>query len=229
MRRLSNRPVAGMTLLEVCVAIALLALVVAGAVAAATTGLHAWRAASEAAARDRREAGWSNRIHAAVSGIVPATVPAESQQIPAPVLFRGNPDRVRFVTLHSPFLAGRGGARIVELRVQRLAGRVRLVLGDVPGPAPVALGAAFDDPIDGSPVSRTLLDSLSECRFRYLDGPAVPGGTSTWVPRWERTWAIPRAIRIEWTDRDTERRGQITAVVPAGLADPVVAGWSSGL
>ena len=224
MRRLSDRPAAGMTLLEVCVAIALLALVVAGAVAAASTGLQAWLAAGEAAARDRREASWSNRIHAAVSGIVPVTVPAESPPFPAPVLFRGSPERVRFVTLHSPFLAGRGGARIVELRVQRLAGRVRLVLADVPGPAPFALGAAFDDPADGSPAFRTVFDNLLDCQLRYLDGPEVPGAPSTWVPRWERPGAIPRAIRIAWTDRDSERRGRITAVVPTGMADPVVAG-----
>lgn len=222
---------AGLTLIEVAVAIALLGLVVAAAVTATGSGLQAWIAARDTAALNRRDGNWNDQFLAAVAAMIPMAALAESASSPVQVFFQGTPRGMRFVTGHAPSGRGRGGIRLVEVRSERAAGRAALVLRDGPCPDAVTLGALLDAPMNasshaqpsqaaapgsGRAWSRVVADDLAECRFRYLADPARPGESGKWVSLWVDREAVPRAVRIEWKPRTDGHSSSITAAVMVG-------------
>ena len=224
----------GLSLIEVAVAFGLLGLVLTAALAATGTGLRAWLTAREATARDRREANWTDQLHAAIAGMIPIEARSDPARIAGQVFFQGAPRGMRFVTAHSPTSGGRDGIRLVEVRAVPFGRRVELVLRDAPCPSALALGALLAVPIEGPRSSQTnralesglgrgpsrvIADGLSKCEFRYRSQPVGPGGNSKWVSRWEDRHATPRAVRIEWiagNGASPGRRVAITAAVVAG-------------
>lgn len=227
-RRLHSRSVAGLSLLEVAVAIALLGLVSVAAVTATGAGLQAWLAARETTALDRRSANWNDRLHAAVAAMIPMAARSGPSGNPVQVFFQGTPHAMRFVTGHAPSASGRGGIRLVEIRSEPRGGQTSLVLGDAPCPDAITLGALLEAPMrtslrtqpnatlrpgSGRVWSGVVADGLAECEFRYLEGPARPGDSAKWVSRWDDREAVPRAVRIEWTRGAAEFRESITAAV----------------
>ncbi len=233
-RRPHRGSIAGLTLIEVTVAITLLGLVIAAAVAATGTGLQAWLAAREATALDRRVANWRDQLHATVAAMIPMATVSTPPRPSGDVFFQGTPRGMRFVTAHAPSNGGRGGIRLVEVRSERRDGRIELLLRDAPCPDALALGALLDVPIDayqpsqanptldsglGRIPARVVADGLSVCEFRYLKNPVGPGESESWVPRWDSREAIPRAVRIDWVAENTVHgaipghRASITAAV----------------
>lgn len=218
---------AGLTLIEIVIALALLGLLTAGAVAVTGSAIRAWIGTHEAMARGRTATNAGARLHEALAAIVAVAAPRAPGEGAPFLFFQGEDDAMRFVTGHSPLLGGRAGIRLVELQAMSADGGVRLVLNDRPCPDPRALGtlvraapgatggsppAAFQfAPIRETPSSRIVARDLGACRFAYLESPAIGGGEGAWVRQWRRLHELPRAIRIEWVPRTGER--------PAGVLD----------
>ena len=230
-RRPCSRSVAGLTLVEVTVAIALLGLVAVAAVTATGAGLQAWLAARETTALDRRSHIWNDRIHAAVASMIPMAALSGPAGNPVQVFFQGTPQGMRFVTGHAPFNGGRGGVRLVEIRSEYRSGQTSLVLRDAPCPDAITLGALLEAPMGSSlgtqptpPLeagsgrvwSGVVAGGLAECEFRYLAAPVRSVDTAKWISRWDDREALPRAVRIAWNHEAAELRDSITAAVMGG-------------
>ena len=210
----------GLTLVEVTLALALLGLVLTAALAATGSGVRAWLAGSELMLRDRREANWGDQIRSAVAAMIPMEPVSPSGRAVGQVYFLGEPGLVRFVTAHSPAYGGRGGIRLVELRVSTVGEDVALVLRDTPSPNPVGLGALLESSSRAGPAGAPVPDrkhSLGErrfriavqdatsCGFRYLGNVPATGPGGGWVASWGDRQAVPRAIRIDCLDSAVER------------------------
>ena len=230
-RRPRSRSVAGLTLVEVTVAIALLGLVAVAAVTATGAGVQAWLAARETTALDRRSHNWNDRLHAAIAAMIPMAAFSGPSGNPGRLFFQGTPEGMRFVTGHAPTSGGRGGVRLVEIRSESRGGQTSLVLRDAPCPDAITLGALLEAPLrsslgtqpnlalepgTGRVWSGVVAEGLAECDFRYLAGPVRPGDSARWVSRWDDREAVPRAVRIAWSQAAAELRGSITAAVMGG-------------
>ena len=204
---------AGLTLIEVLIAVVLLSLLSVGMLFAMRIGLNAWGKANTRLMSNRRAAGAQRVMHAEIEGLMPVTTacqalpPATATQR---IFFHGEPQSMRFVSSYSLQEAWRGAPRILEFQViPREGGGLRLIVNETPycGPEaglPMCLGVV-PDPMVGTrvlfrriepgPQSFVLADHLQDCRFSYMEpDPASRAG------RWRADWSLPRwplAIRVE--------------------------------
>ena len=211
----------GLTLVEVALALGLVALLVTAALAATATGLRAWLATGQAISLDRREANWSDQLHAAIAAMVPIEAVSGREPSDRALFFQGQPNAMRFVTAHSPTQGGRGGVRLVELSAMRVGDETRLFLSDSPCPDTLRLGALLAGPPDrmASSPPNLLGEGFDLCEFQYLSLDANPGQAGEWVSRWAQIGAIPGAVRIICSEKSAgngtraARRVVVTASV----------------
>ncbi|MCS7043243.1 MAG: prepilin-type N-terminal cleavage/methylation domain-containing protein [Bryobacteraceae bacterium] len=219
----------GMTLIEVLIAITLVALLSAAMLFAVRSALAALESSSRRIESLRRTAGAQRILHQQVAGFLPvmARCGATAQQPGGrPVMFfEGTPAAARFVSRFSIQGGARGRAQIVELfAAGRPEGGLRLLVNEIPYTGPegagffcqqpqmdAELGAPMPvfPPVEPSPRSFVLADRLAYCRFSYLQDDLV--NPPQWVPSWRRPDLWPAAIRIE-----------MAALDPAGAALPPV-------
>lgn len=204
---------AGVTLIEVLIAVMLLSLLSIGMLFAMRIGLNAWGKANTRLMSNRRAAGAQRVMHAQIEGLMPVSALCEGIP-PAPrtqhLFFHGEPQSMRFVSSYSLQEAWRGAPRILEFQViSRPGGGMRLIVNETPFTGPEA-GAAVclgivPDPVMGTrvllrriepgPQSFVLADNLQACRFSYME----PDPNSR-AGRWRPDWALPRwplAVRVE--------------------------------
>jgi len=189
----------GMTLIEVLIAITLVALLSAGMLYAMRAGLAALESSSRRIDSLRRSAGAQRILHQQVAGLLPV------------MFFQGLPAAARFVTTYSIQGGSRGRPQIVELfAAPRQEGGVRLLVNEIPYTGPEGAGffclppqpnpetgavlPVFPPP-QASPRSFVLADRLAWCRFLYLEDDLV--NPPRWLPLWRRMDLWPAAIRIE--------------------------------
>ena len=214
MRRSSR---AGVTLMELVIAVSMLALLSTGVLMALRMGVNALGKANATINENRRIAGAQRIIEQQIAGFVP--VIAEYMTEPdAPFLrmpfFQGEEASMRFVSTYSLGEAWRGNPQTLEFKV--IPGKdgqgVMLVVNEHPYSGPrsagvFCLGRMFDPalgldvplfrPIEAGANSFVLADRLGSCRFSFL-APPLPPLAEHWVSR----WTLPRwplAIRIEMT------------------------------
>jgi len=222
---------AGLTLLEVLVAISLLSLLSVGILMALRVGAGAWGKTHARLTLDRRMATSNAILHAALESIFPAW--AEHHSPPAPpntfLFFQGQRESMRFVTSYSLQNGPRGGLRLIELQIvdgergrrvllnekayagPRATGRLIASLGEDPGTGQMRLTFA---PILPQPTSFVIADELTSCEFSYLrqDFPTDP---AEWLTAWPRISQLPRAISIRLAaGEDASRLLPVTVTVP---------------
>ena len=213
---------AGVTLMELLVAMTLLSLLSVGILFAMRIGLSSMERANNRFTNTRRALGVEHAITEQVAGFLPVRADCRTtQQGPAQTIpfFQGEPQTMRFVSTYSLHDAWRGLPKILEYQV--LPGEngvgVRLVvnellysgplsagtlcLGRRPDPLTARLVTVFR-PVEAGPQSFVLADKLASCQFAFREErepPLVP----VWVQQWtaERS---PSAIRIEMTPLDPE-------------------------
>jgi prepilin-type N-terminal cleavage/methylation domain-containing protein len=219
MRRRRSR--AGMTLLEVLVAVTLLTLLILGMSMALRVGLSAFGKVNQRLMDDRRVAGAQRILQSELEGLVPV-MPAclgldpDGGQSPGVhfVFLQAEPQFLRMVSTFSLQQAWRGVPQILEFFVIPGAeGRgVRLVVNETPY-SPVAAGGfchgVMQDPAlsisiprfppepQASPSSFVLADKLAFCHISYYvksKDPNVPD--PVWLPR-ATGLGWPLAIRID--------------------------------
>ncbi len=229
-----NRGWAGVTLLELLIAVSLLALLSAGLLAALRIGINAMGKANARLLDNRRVAGSQRILEQQIAGLIPVIAECMTAPDAPPVrvpFFQGEPESMRFVSAYSLGEAWRGYPQTLEFQVvpNTTDGGVRLVVNEhlytgPRGPGLFCVGNALDPAIGFSvPVFRpieigrrsfVLADRLAYCRFAYRE-ILPPPVLERWVPRWvRREW--PAAIRIEMAplEPDPSRVQPLTITAP---------------
>ena len=190
----------GFTLLEVVIALAILATLLVVAYGGLRVGLSAWRQGE-----DRAEAHQHVRALTALLGrSIAATYPyhAVNVQLDPTPQFQGEVDRLAFVTLLPPFA--------LAAPIAFTAVVIGLESGDEPGLAVRERAMPARDPfVDATPVFRD--PSISKLSFRYM---RLGGG---WEDRWDARAerALPAAIQITMTPTATTTGGTVPTITVA--------------
>jgi prepilin-type N-terminal cleavage/methylation domain-containing protein len=213
-----RRSEAGVTLLELLIAVTLVALLSAAVMTSIRVGLNAMERTNDRLTGNRRAAGAQNILSRQLAGFMPVTAecggggPSAPPQAPVR-FFQGDPQSMRFVSSYSLQEGQRGHARILEFQVipgeenrgVRLVVNERLYAG--PRSAGVFCAGLAADPSTGfpkvqfgpivvGPQSFVIADKLAFCRFVYRED-APPPLPEKWTPQWVRYDAWPSAIRLE--------------------------------
>ena len=207
---------AGLTLMEVLIAITLLSLLTAGMLIALRVALSGTAKANSRLMEDRRVAGAQRIIEQEIAGFMPTRAQcAGGANI---IFFQGEQSSMRFVSTYSLQQAWRGLPQILEFTVlDRDDGKgVRLVVNEHIYSGPLSTGLFCTGPGRYAPIetgagSFVLADKLAFCRFAYLVPPQPPAPAPQWLPRWPLDrW--PLAVRIEMApfDDDTIRLRPVT-------------------
>ena len=229
-----RRREAGVTLIELTVAVTLLSLLSLGMVMAMRVGLSAYAKTESKLMDNRRVAGAQRIAQQELEGMVPAFVLCGSDSGATglrAVLFQGAPDSISIVSTYSLQEGWRGQPQILQLFV--IPGEengVRLVVNEFPYNGPRGAGqyctGTFTPPNTISrlaqmmparpgPKSFVLSDKLAYCRFSYYTPSEARGDP----PAWQSTWASkgwPLAVRIEMAplSADPSRLQPLTVTAP---------------
>jgi general secretion pathway protein J len=209
-----KRRQAGLTLLEVVIAVTLVSLLSTGILMAMRVALDALQRANTKLMDNRRVSGAQRVLEQQIAGFMPVqtTCSGSPDAVPSPIVFfEGSPQSMRMVSTYSLQEAWRGRPRILEFQV--VPGEegmgVRLVVNEIPYTSALAgllcIGLVPDPQLGGSvprfipiqvgPQSFVLGDKLAWCRFSYLE-PAKAPKVEHWRPDWVMSrW--PLAIRVE--------------------------------
>lgn len=179
----------GFTLLEMVVAVAILS-VIAGIIAGAI------RLASASIERGEDEVLRMARL-AAVTGIVERVIrSADPTAIPlgdkTSAYFRGEPGRIRLLSLVPPFPGPGRGFRLVCLSAATAPSEAGLAVAEA---SPFRRDGA--DAWQGTENVRVLLPGAEGLSFAYSPGPS-PDGTWEWRDTWDvrETGRLPGAVRV---------------------------------
>jgi prepilin-type N-terminal cleavage/methylation domain-containing protein len=209
---------AGLTLMEVLIAVTLLSALSLAMMFAMRIGLNTFSKAGDKLMANRRVAGAQRVLLEELQGMIPVTAPCSGNAAAAqaPLLtpfFQGTAQTMRFVSSFSLQEAWRGGPRILEFSVipGGDGGGVRLIVNELPYVSPISagnrcLGIAADPvtglsgpvfaPILAGPDSFVLADRLEFCRISFLTPDRTPGTPPSWRAEWRGT-AWPLGVRVE--------------------------------
>ncbi|SPE38016.1 conserved exported hypothetical protein [Candidatus Sulfopaludibacter sp. SbA3] len=217
MRPVRKRRDAGLTLLEVLVAVTLLTLLMVGMSIALRVGLSAFSRTTNRLMDDRRVVGAQRIVQSELDGLIPVTpacLGAEGASSNHFVFFQAESQYMRMVSTFSLQQGWRGEPQILEFFViPGDQGRgVRLVVNEIPytpyGAGSFCLGTMqdptfnvtvprFPPPPQASPTSFVLGDNLASCRFTYYTrGPDPTIPDPQWMTR-ATGLGYPLAIRID--------------------------------
>ena len=227
---------AGMTLIEVLVAVTLLSLVSVGVLYAMRGGFLTMSKTNQRVDQHRRALGAARAMENLLAHLLPVHADCHGGNpdlIKARILFlQAELGTLRFVSTHSLEESGRGAPRLVELHVipgDRGEG-VRLIVNEYPYTGPLGLGFFCLGPVETPngfrmgfppvPVSErsfVLADRLAAARFLYRRPISIPP-FEVWEPEWEPTpmAPYPTAIRIELVPlkADASKVLPLTVTVP---------------
>lgn len=204
---------AGVTLLEVLIAVTMLSLLSVGMFLAMRIGLSAFGRTNDRLMENRRVAGAQRLLDQELEGLLPAMAPCGSA---APnsrtVIFQGQADTLTMVSTFSLQEAWRGRPQLLQFLVSSSDhGGMRLLVNETPYAGSLSGGSlcsgVVPDPQTGAgipqfprpsvgPGSFVLADRLAYCRFSYLTPSAKAGEPGLWLPAWTgKGW--PSGIRVE--------------------------------
>jgi prepilin-type N-terminal cleavage/methylation domain-containing protein len=234
------RSQAGVTLIEIIVAITLLSALSVAMLFAMRIGLLTFQKANTKLMENRRVAGAQRLLVDQIEGLIPVVAPCtgmESGGLGPPFgFFQGDAQSMRLVSAYSLQQGWRGQAQILEMAV--IAGEkgegVRLIVNELPYAGPANAGRLckgfVPDPnlgimipqfaaVEVSPASFVLADKLQFCRFSFLTAdPRQSLAPPVWKPSWSMTgW--PRGVRIEMAPlhADSSTLQPITVTAPIRL------------
>jgi type II secretory pathway pseudopilin PulG len=212
---------AGITLIEILIAVSLLSLLSAGILIAMHLGLNTMERTDARMVRNRRAVNARKIIESEIDGFVASTasfrLTPETFQVVS--FFQAEPESMRFVSAFSLQDAWRGRPQITALQVipgARNEG-VRLIVNETPYTGPVQAGQSIVSfgpdpatgrvithyaPIAAGPGSFVLADRLRFCRFSYLERRTLPP-FEIWQPDWFTSERLPAGIRIEMAPIDS--------------------------
>jgi prepilin-type N-terminal cleavage/methylation domain-containing protein len=211
---------AGVTLIELLVAMALLSLLAVGVMFGMRIGLNAMDRTNNRFQTNRKVLGVERVLTQQIAGMLTARADCFANPQAPPTraaFFQGEPQTMRFVSTYSLNEASRGYPRILEYQV--IPGEngkgVRLIVNELFYTGPRSTGALCAGvvptpaglqllyrPVQLGEHSFVLADKLASCRFLYQE-LREPPRQDVWLP----TWALPRvpsAIRVDLTPLSTD-------------------------
>lgn len=188
----------GFTLLELLIAMTLLALLVAMLFGGMRLGTRAWEANDqriEDSARLEIVQGFMRRL---ISQAYP--LDRTERRPRRRIVFEGMPDAVTFPALLPPHL-GFGGFQLVDFRLDDGANGKRLVMS-----WRRFTGEADEVPPDEPEGETVLFDRIAGVEFAYFGAPAR-GQPPRWHERWDDVTRLPSLVRVrvEFGDGDARR------------------------
>ena len=200
---------AGITLIEVLIAVSLLSLLSVGMLMSMRIGFNTMDKTDTHLVQNRRVANARKILENEISGFIltralwrPA--PQVMQSVP---FVQWEPSSMRFVTSYSLQDAFRGHLQIAALQVipgDRGVG-VRLIVDETPYTGQAQAGQlitgienniAHFAPIQVGTQSFVLADRLAYCRFSYQEQRFQPP-FRVWRSDWITPWLVPRGVRIQ--------------------------------
>ncbi|HEV2445808.1 MAG TPA: type II secretion system protein, partial [Candidatus Sulfopaludibacter sp.] len=223
-RELVRRSERGVTLLELMIAITLVAGLSTGMLMAMRTSLLTYEKTAKRLESNRRFVKTQQMLSDQISAVMPvqgACLGDDGQPLGIPSFLSGSEDTLRLVSSYSIAEGARGYPQIVEYQViAEPRGSVQLVATESPytgpqstipfcGPAPpppvssFELGAGSAVPLGGtqaaasSGASYVLAEHLAYCRFSYHEPYNQNRFIETpWLPLWDKP-LLPAGVRIE--------------------------------
>ena len=201
----------GVTLIELLIAVTLVALLSVGMLFAMRIGLNAMEKSKDTLMANRRVASVQRILQGQIANIMAVTALCNSggEAPPARIpFFQGEPQSMRFVSSFSLHEGDRGLPQILEFQVipgENGAG-VRLVVNEMLYTGPKSTGvfcigvppgapAPVFRPIEIGPLSFVLADKIAYCRFSFKEH-LPPFGEGQWLARWNKPF-LPTGIRVE--------------------------------
>jgi type II secretory pathway component PulJ len=226
---------AGVTLMELLIAVLLLSLLSVGMVLTMRVALNAMTKTDSRLMANRRVSSVERILNEEIAGIIPATANCIASGQPGGRLmfFQGEAESMRLASTYSLHQGARGTPMILEFQV--IPGEdnegVRLVVNEVLYTGPRGAGALCigmgRDAVTGMPSplfvpiqiggnSFVLSDRLAYCRFSFRDSRSHP--QPVWVPHWVLP-ILPDAVRIDLAPLapDPGRLQPVTLTIPLRL------------
>jgi prepilin-type N-terminal cleavage/methylation domain-containing protein len=201
-----RRREAGVTLIELLIAVTLVALLAVGMLFAMRVGLNAMERANDRLMSNRKVVSVQRILEAQIAALMPITALCGTEGGgPAPKIpfFQGEPSTMRLASSYSMQEGARGYPRILEFQV--IPGEnndgVRLVVNEslYTGPRSAGVSCVGEGPrfrpVLIGPDSFVLADKLAFCRLSFRES-LPPPDLSRWVTRWIKP-VLPNAIRVE--------------------------------
>jgi prepilin-type N-terminal cleavage/methylation domain-containing protein len=205
---------AGVTLIEILIAVSLLSLLSVGMLVAMRLGFNTMDKTDAKLVRNRRVANSRQIIESEITGFTDSTAyyhpkPLETSAIP---FLQTEEKTMRFLTSYSIDDGWRGRPQIAVMQVipgDRNEG-VRLIVNETPYTGPEQAGLQVVG-IEQNPTGPTIIhyaaaeagaqsfvlaDRLAYCRFSYLEKRLL-APFQGWGPSWAFSQTLPLAVRIE--------------------------------
>ena len=195
---------AGFTLIELMIAITLVAAIVAGMLAALRGGLLTLERVQTRIQDSRAALGLDQLIRRQIGGVLPAAGECgqgDAQAVKAPV-FRGNAAAMLMVTSYSMTEGARGYPRLTEYRVlPNNDGTARVEVSEMlfPSPATTARFCAPPNvlrPLEPAPGHLVIVPRVASARMFYREVNPVTRLGGAWFSEWTGP-NLPYAIRID--------------------------------
>jgi prepilin-type N-terminal cleavage/methylation domain-containing protein len=204
MRARAKHSERGVTLIELLIAISLVALLSAGMLIAMRTSLLTYEKTGHRLESNRRAMSVQQILASQIGGIMPVQGQCSASQGPPVTIpfFSGTEASLRVVSSFSMQEGARGYPRILEYQVvPAQSGGVRLIVNQHPyfgssSTAPFCLDGQFA-PIETGPSSFVLAEGLLYCRFSYHGAYDEAAFAETpWLPVWNQP-GLPSGVRID--------------------------------
>jgi prepilin-type N-terminal cleavage/methylation domain-containing protein len=199
MRPLSRHPSyhrkqRGVTLLELMIAITLVAGLSTGMLMAMRTSLLTYQKTANKLESNRRFVKTQQILSNQIAAVIPAQGSCEASGLS---FLNGTPDALRLVTSYSIALGARGYPQIVDYRVvPGERGGVRLLATEHPYTGPESINA-FCQSAPSPGTTYMLAENLAYCHFSYHEPYKQNTYLETpWLPLWDKP-LLPAGIRIE--------------------------------
>ena len=199
--RCPHRSQRGVTLLELMIAITLVAGLSTGMLMAMRTSLMTYEKTAKKLESNRRFVKTQQILSNQIAAVIPAQglcVPAEGQSVAVPSFLSGSADALRLISSYSIAEGARGYPQIVEYRALRSdRGGLRLVATEYPYTGPQSTTPFCQNAAASGGTTYVLAENLAYCRFSYHEPYNQNTFVETpWLPLWDRP-TLPAGVHIE--------------------------------
>lgn len=181
----------GFTLIEVLLALVLLAAGLTLAFATLTAATRVATSGEAMARRNERVRAVENFLRARLTGARPLAFATDPRTL-LPKRFVGDSDRMRFVA-DLPDYLGRGGPYLHDFTIVEEGDGARIELSL----SMVVAGETIEPDRPRPP--ELLVDDLQSARFRYR-GASADGGLGPWQDQWQAVEQLPLLVEVTLTD-----------------------------
>jgi len=201
----------GVTLLELMIAVTLVAGLSTGMLMAMRTSLLTYQKTAKKLESNRRFVKTQQILSNQIAAVIPAQglcVPDEGQTIAVPSFLSGSVNALRLISSYSIAEGARGYPQIVEYRVfPSERGGVRLVATEYAYTGPASTTPFCSSAPAPGGTAYVLAENLAYCRFSYHEPYAQNTFLETpWLDLWDRP-KLPAGVRIEMRPVVPERGG----------------------